>query len=142
MKKGFALIVLAALLIVAGMIIVWLDTGELKAAVSSPFSGIASALVENDPNVWAIFATLLVCEVLGALASFYVIQKAFRPDARTVLLAFIVALVNFGTLYGQYANVTRVGPVHFLAFFKDGFFWFATLPALARVLGIDANNTK
>ncbi|GAB4408072.1 MAG: hypothetical protein Kow00123_21060 [Anaerolineales bacterium] len=142
MKKGTGLIVLAVLLIVVGMAIIWLDTGELGAAVSSPFSGIASAFVENDPNVWAAFATLLVCEILGALASFYVIQKAFRPNARTVLLAFIVALVNFGTLYGQYAGIARVGPVHFLAFFKDGFFWFATLPALARILGIDAEVAK
>lgn len=142
MKKRLGLVLLAVLLIALGMAIVWLDTGELKAAVSSPFSGLASAIVENDPNVWAIFATLLVCEVLGALASFYVIQKAFRPNARTVLLAFIVALVNFGTLYGQYADITRVGPVHFLAFFKDGFFWFATLPALARVLGLDVADTQ
>ncbi len=142
MKKGVGLLVLAVLLIAAGMLIIWLDTGELGAAVTSPFSGIASAFVENDPNVWAAFATLLVCEVLGALASFYVIQKAFRPNARTVFLAFIVALVNFGTLYGQYAGLARVGPVHFLAFFKDGFFWFATLPALARILGIDAGNAK
>lgn len=137
MKKGLGLVLLAVLLIALGLAAVWLNTGELQAAVSSPFSGIASALVENDPNVWAIFATLLICEVLGALASFYVIQKAFHPNARTVLLAFIVALVNFGTLYSQYADVTRVGPIHFLAFFKDGFFWFATLPALARILGID-----
>jgi len=142
MKKGFGLVLLAVLLIAVGMAIVWLDTGQLTAAVSSPFSGIASAILENDPNMWAIFATLLVCEVLGALASFYVIQKAFHPNARTVLLAFIVALVNFGTLYGQYADIARVGPVHLLAFFKDGFFWFATLPALARVLGIDANDVR
>ncbi|MDH7489434.1 MAG: hypothetical protein QHH80_07990 [Anaerolineae bacterium] len=142
MKKGFGPVLLALLLIALGMAVVWLDTGELKAAVSSPLSGIASAILENDPNVWAIFATLLVCEVLGALASFYVIQKAFRPNARTVLLAFIVALVNFGTLYGQYADITHVGPVHFLAFFKDGFFWFATLPALARVLGMDAADAR
>ncbi len=142
MKKGLGLLLLAVLLIALGMAIIWLDTGKLGVAVSSPVSGIAEAILENDPDVWAIFATLLVCEVLGALASFYVIQKAFRPNARTVLLAFIVALVNFGTLYGQYADVTRVGPVHFLAFFKDGFFWFATLPALARILGLDGAGTE
>lgn len=142
MRRWIGLVVLAVLLIALGMAVIWLDTGELGAAISSPFSGIASAILENDPNVWAIFATLLVCEVLGALASFYVIQKAFRPNARTVLLAFIVALVNFGTLYGQYADITRVGPVHFLTFFKDGFFWFATLPALARILGIDTGDGK
>lgn len=142
MKKGLGLVLLAVLLIALSMAIVWLETGKLSAAASSPFSGFASAIVENDPNVWAIFATLLGCEVLGALASFYVIQKAFHPNARTVLLAFIIALVNFGTLYSQYADITRVRPVHFLAFFKDGFFWFATLPALARVLGLDGADTR
>ena len=129
--------ILVLLLIALTFALSWSQTGELGAAMSSPFSGLIAAIVENDPNVWAIFAILLACEILGALASFYVIQKAFKPDLRTILLAFLVALLNFGTLYSQYAGVATLKPLDFLVFFKDGFFWFATLPALARILGID-----
>jgi hypothetical protein len=130
------LILLTVLLIAITVVLAWSQTGELGAAVSSPLSGLIAAIVENDPGVWKIFGILFGCEVLGVFASLYVVQEAFKPDVRTILLAIIVALVNFGTLYSQYADVTQVKPVDFLAFFKDGFFWFAALPALAKILGI------
>ena len=136
-RRMIGLGILTLLLVVLTFALAWSQTGELGAAMSSPFSGLAAAIVENDPTVWTIFAILLVCEMLGALASFYVIQKAFKPDLRTILLALLVALLNFGTLYSQYTGVAMLKPMDFLVFFKDGFFWFATLPALARILGIN-----
>jgi hypothetical protein len=137
-RNTIGLVIVALLLIALTFALAWSQTGELGAAASSPFSGLIAAIAENDSNVWAIFAILLACEMVGALASFYVIRQAFKPNARTILLAFIVALLNFGTLYSQYANIAQLKPLDFLAFFKDGFFWFATLPALAKILGINA----
>lgn len=136
------LILLAVLLVAVTVFLAWSQTGELGAAVSSPLSGLVTAIVENDPTVWKVFGILLGCEILGVLASFYVVRAAFKPDARTLLLAVLVALVNFGTLYSQYVDVTELRPLDLLAFFKDGFFWFAALPALASILGIPAVSGK
>jgi len=132
------LLVLCLLLILATIGLAWTETQDFVKALSSPVAGIAGTIVENNPDVWARFAILFACEILGVLASFYVVKTAFKPDVRTILLAVLVALVNFGTLYSQHAEVEQLAPVHFLAFFKDGFFWFTALPALARVLGINA----
>ena len=134
--RGVLLIILALLLILISIGLAWTETEDFIKALSSPVAGIASAIVVNAPGVWVRFGILLACEVLGVLASFYVVKTAFKPDARTILLAVLVALVNFGTLYSQYADVETLAPVHFVAFFKDGFFWFTALPALAQVLGI------
>ena len=136
-RQGW-LLVLCLLLILATIGLAWTETQDFVKALSSPVAGIAGTIVENNPDVWARFAILFACEILGVLASFYVVKTAFKPDVRTILLAVLVALVNFGTLYSQHAEVEQLAPVHFLAFFKDGFFWFTALPALARVLGINA----
>ncbi len=140
-RPALWLILLAVVLIAITVALAWSQTGELGTAVSSPLSGLIAAIVENDPTVWKIFAILLGCEILGVLASFYVVKAAFKPDARTILLAVLVALVNFGTLYSQYVNVMQIGPLDFLTFFKDGFFWFAALPALAQILGVPVQST-
>ncbi len=136
------LILLAVLLVAIPVVLAWSQSGELSAAVSSPLSGLVTAIVENDPTVWTVFGILLGCEILGVLASLYVVKAAFKPDARTVLVAVLVALVNFGTLYSEYGDVTTIRPLDFLAFFKDGFFWFAALPALANILGVPAKSGK
>jgi hypothetical protein len=85
---------------------------------------------------WAIFGGLFVCEAVGVLASFFLINQAFKLTTRALLIASIVALLVFSGTFALRPNKSEFNPQDIPLYFKDGFVWPAAFPALAAALGV------
>jgi len=87
-------------------------------------------------NIWMVAIVLLVFEVAGVSASFYITQAVLKPGQNVFILSLIVAAANFaGTLTGR-SLTAPLTPLDAFLFFKDGLLWPAALPALAKSMGL------
>lgn len=87
-------------------------------------------------NPWIVSAVLLVFEVAGVFASFYITQTILKPGQNVFVLSLIVAAANFaGTLTARNLEAPLT-PLDAFLFFKDGLLWPAALPALAKSMGL------
>lgn len=91
---------------------------------------------EGGARAFKVAAVLLVCEVLGVAASFYLTQTVLRPGQNVLVLSLIIAGANFaGALQGRGSLNDPLRPTELFQFFKDGLLWPTALPVLAETLG-------
>jgi hypothetical protein len=94
----------------------------------------------NIPAVWRVFTLCLLTTIIGVAISLWVFPPGEDLDwARTGALGLIIAfgmmLLNYGAKYSNSATRDSFTPVDLLEYTLAGFFWAATWPALADLIG-------
>lgn len=87
---------------------------------------------------WKIAGILFVTEVVGVLASFYLLQPVLKSGQNVIVLSLIVAAANLAGSLSARVDGQSIKPLEALQHFKDGLLWPAALPAIAKAVGLAA----
>lgn len=121
---------IAALIAAVALLLGWLSHRRRSRPIPE-----ADALGTDEGRKWKVTLALLMCEILGVAASFYLTQTTLRPGQNVFILSCIIAAANFaGALQGRGGLDKPLDPTELFQFFKDGLLWPTALPVIAETL--------